>query len=171
MRTFEFAEPMARKTAEAEFFCPAHAWPAYLKNVAIGAPEPLSRSLAHARAPFLQRDSVPWRTPTASLRSRIFHPPVRTGALPPEGLTYRPRHPDGVETFTDPRVMPRGSEGDRAARTASAFFPEAEAERLALGPRLPHQRRHPLTVDEACAGIILLAVITAALGYLMSVCL
>lgn len=44
------------------------------------------------------------------------------------------------------------------------FFPEAEAEQLALGPRLSHHR-HPLTVDEAVAGIIMATICAAALVY------
>lgn len=67
----------------------------------------------------------------------------------------------------------------RAVKTAAAawrnladlfrarhFFSEAEAERRALrGPGLPHHR-HPMTADEALAGIILIGLISIALGYL-----
>jgi len=44
---------------------------------------------------------------------------------------------------------------------------EATKQRLTLEPRspgLPHQR-HPMTVDEACAGILILIVCGAALIY------
>jgi len=48
------------------------------------------------------------------------------------------------------------------------FFDEREAQRLTLSPRLPHQRRHPLTADEALAGLILAIALLAALGSLVS---
>ena len=53
----------------------------------------------------------------------------------------------------------------------SDFFPESEAQRRTLGPGLPHHRRHPMTGDEALAGIVLLLTVTGALGYLAAVCL
>lgn len=46
-----------------------------------------------------------------------------------------------------------------ATLLAGNFSSEAEAERLALGPRLPHHRRHQMTVDEALAGIVLLILV------------
>lgn len=45
------------------------------------------------------------------------------------------------------------------------FFPEAEAQRQTLGPRLPHHRRHPLTADEALAGIVLAIMLVGAIVF------
>lgn len=50
------------------------------------------------------------------------------------------------------------------------FFPEAEAQRQALAPGLPHHR-HPMTADEACAGLVLIAAVLTAVGLLAWVCL
>jgi hypothetical protein len=46
------------------------------------------------------------------------------------------------------------------------FFPEAEAQRQTLG--LPHHRRHPLTADEALAGIVLALVCVGALIFVIA---
>jgi hypothetical protein len=50
-------------------------------------------------------------------------------------------------------------------RFSIRFSDETEAQRQALGPKLPHQRRHNLTPDEALAGIVLLLLIAAAAFY------
>lgn len=46
------------------------------------------------------------------------------------------------------------------------FFPEIEAQRRTLAPGLPHHR-HPMTVDEACAGIVLVSVLGLCCLYLL----
>ena len=49
---------------------------------------------------------------------------------------------------------------------ASNFYSEAEAQRRTLrGPGMPHHR-HPMTGDEALAGLILLVTVITGLGYL-----
>jgi hypothetical protein len=51
------------------------------------------------------------------------------------------------------------------------FFSEAEARERALhGPGLPHHRHHPLTADEALAGIVLALVCLSAVIYLVARC-
>lgn len=47
----------------------------------------------------------------------------------------------------------------------SDFFPESEAQRRTLTPRLPHHR-HPMTPDEALAGIVLFLTFVGAVIYL-----
>ena len=48
---------------------------------------------------------------------------------------------------------------------AGFFFDEAEAQRMTLGPRLAHHR-HPMTLDEALAGIALFLAFAATAFYL-----
>ena len=48
-----------------------------------------------------------------------------------------------------------------------SFFDEATAQRLTLGPRLPHHRRHSMTADEALAGIILGCVALLSVAYML----
>jgi len=47
------------------------------------------------------------------------------------------------------------------------FFDEAEAQRLTLSPRLPHHR-HPMTADEALAGIVLALACLSVVIYLIA---
>lgn len=72
-------------------------------------------------------------------------------------------HSDAVSKARTDASRHLGSVVDAAP--GCRFFPEAEAERLALSPRLPHHRRHPLTCDEAAAGIIMATICAAALVY------
>ena len=50
----------------------------------------------------------------------------------------------------------------------ATFFDEAEAQRMTLGPRLPHHRRHPITADEALAGIFLALALFGASVYILA---
>ena len=78
------------------------------------------------------------------------------------------RTPAGI---TEPgNLCPREA---RSESPQGRFCSELTAQELTLRPRepgLPHHR-HPMTADEALAGFILLATISAALGYLAWVAL
>lgn len=52
----------------------------------------------------------------------------------------------------------------RYPRSAAFFFDESEAQRLTLGPRLPHHR-HRMTADEALAGLLVALVVLIGIGY------
>ena len=99
----------------------------------------------------------------------VFHParatpgpdvvPATPGLSSSEPLS---RHPSAraLSPNTRSAQYPLAGETPAAAwrnltgHSESGFFDEAEAQRLTLGPRLPHQR-HPMTADEALAGIAL----------------
>lgn len=49
----------------------------------------------------------------------------------------------------------------------TGFYSEAEAQRRTLGPRLPHHR-HPITADEALAGIVTVIVLVGVLIYVLA---
>ena len=51
---------------------------------------------------------------------------------------------------------------------ARTFFPESAARDATLSPGLPHHRRHPLTADEALAGIVLALGALGAVIYLLA---
>lgn len=65
----------------------------------------------------------------------------------------------------DPRQLWRTVLGKFRARS---FFPESVARDVTLGPRLPHHRRHPLTADEALAGIVVALGALGAVIYLLA---
>lgn len=49
---------------------------------------------------------------------------------------------------------------------SGSFFPESAAQELTLrGPGLPHNRRHPLTLHEAVAGVVMFSGIAACAFY------
>lgn len=50
---------------------------------------------------------------------------------------------------------------------SGTFFPEAEAQRRTLAPGLPHHR-HPLTADEALAGIVLVIGVFGSVLYVIA---
>ena len=48
------------------------------------------------------------------------------------------------------------------------FFPESAARDATLSPGLPHHRRHPMTADEALAGLVLALGVLGAVIYLIA---
>jgi len=120
-----------------------------------GAPLPrprgqLLRFLLSRRTPHAAQPSSPWAVNWRALIGKCR-----------SGFSFR----RDVAKVRAGRTRHRGSRAGSAP--GRRWFSEAEAQRLLLGPRLPHQRRHPLTADEALAGLILLAVSLAGLAYLI----
>jgi hypothetical protein len=106
----------------------------------------------------------------------------RAGAVTSPGLSFlrRPRA-RAPSAATPPQSYPADLTSQRAwrnptgtpesgispARPQSRFCSETHAQQLTLraGPGLPHHRHHPLTVDEAIAGILTLSICGASLAY------
>lgn len=102
----------------------------------------------------------------ATLLGRFFFSPSsrHPSARAPSPVTPFPAsYPHAVKTI--PASAWRTSVGKFLR---SDFFPESEAQRLTLGPRLPHQRRHPLTLHEAAAGLVLVFLVVGATVYLFA---
>lgn len=132
---------------------------------------------------------VPPAEPTLSRRSAFllrrsqvlahFSPDTRPAQYPHTGLTAGAawRKPTGISEFglplhSDATAKVRDSTSPNVGSVAVSapgrrFFSEAEAQRLTLAPGLPHHRRHPVTPDEALAGLVLVALGLLALGYLL----
>lgn len=126
---------------------------------------------------------APHEAPAADFRPlRVPTGPDSAATLP--GLPFwRRTHARRLSTPRDGhawRSLPGDSNaGDlfsSASRTESPqrrFCSESHAQELTLrplGPGLPHQRRHPMTPDEALAGLVLAIVCLSALVYLAARC-
>ena len=99
----------------------------------------------------------------ATLLGRFFFSPSsrHPSARAPSPVTPFPAsYPHAVKTI--PASAWRTSVGKFLR---SDFFPESEAQRRTLAPRLPHHR-HPMTPDEALAGIVLFLTFVGAVIYL-----
>lgn len=107
---------------------------------------PLGPSARHKVNPSSQQSAFPLsRRSRAHIRSAAVIP---LPAVPPAEL--------------DPQRTWRTVLGKFRART---FFPESAARDVTLSPGLPHHRRHPLTADEALAGIVLAIMLVGAIVF------
>lgn len=109
-----------------------------------------------------------------SRRSQVlahFSRDTRPGQYPPTGPTAGAAWRNPIGEFCRSGFL---SWREAVAKVRGVrFCDERTAQDLTLRPRGPGlaHHRHPMTVDEACAGIVTLAVIMAALGYLAWVAL
>lgn len=123
-----------------------------------------------AHVPTEPRDAATSGALPFSRRSQVlahFSRDTRRGQYPPTGETAGAawRNPIGEFCRSGFLYLREAAAKVRGVR----FCDEHRARAMTLrhrGVGLPHHRRQPLTVDEALAGIILLAVIGAALWYL-----
>jgi hypothetical protein len=121
------------------------------------------------------------KSATPNVRTSEF----RFGCVPtgPGVAATTPGHPFcAVHSARALSPTPRSAQYPHAGETPAAawriladsfrarhFLSEAEAQRRTLrGPGLPHHRRHPLTADEALAGIVLALVCGGGLVYLVA---
>jgi len=112
------------------------------------------------------RARAPSLAPPASYPAAVKTPAAawrNSTGISESGFPFHSNAPAKVRAGASPHM---GSVAGSAP--GRRYFPEAEAQRLTLSPRLPHHRRHPMTADEALAGIILGLVCLSAVIYLIA---
>lgn len=154
---------------------------AVLRSAAAQTPlAALRRAPAQPGDFFSTRRLREWRTHTPPVEPIATGPGEVIRRAPGADLHARSRSPSSIAPVTsevpdtDPTATAVDGSGEPTCLVKSGhrlargtFYPEADAARLALGPRLPHHR-HALTADELLAGIVLAAVCLAAAIYVLA---